>query len=89
MYRPDQVEANLRTACCPSGLYFSYIGTIGSTAYNDSNNERILAVNRKMGYKPKPGIFFKSKTLAVMPLRDVDSPAIEKLREYIADQRRK
>ena len=23
------------------------------------------------------------------PLRDVDSPAIEKLREYIADQRRK
>ena len=25
--------------------------------HNDSNNERILAVNRKMGYKPKAGIF--------------------------------
>ncbi len=31
--------------------------------HNDSNNERILAVNRKMGYKPKPGIFFLTRSI--------------------------
>ena len=31
--------------------------------HNDSNNERILAANRKMGYKPKPGIFFLSRSI--------------------------
>lgn len=31
--------------------------------HNASNNERILAVNRKMGYKPKPGIFFLSRSI--------------------------
>ena len=29
MYRPDRVEAHLRTACCPSGMYFSCLGTNG------------------------------------------------------------
>lgn len=31
--------------------------------HNASNNERMLAVNQKMGYKPKPGIFFLTRSI--------------------------
>tara|TARA_B100000809_G_scaffold217042_1_gene223019 strand:+ start:231 stop:542 length:312 start_codon:yes stop_codon:yes gene_type:complete len=31
--------------------------------HNASNNERMLAVNRKMGYEPKPGIFFLTQSI--------------------------